>query len=305
MSNEWLALQRTGEWAGLHDDQLEAYLSQTHPVLKQALNARKEQGIGFGDLESELFKFLNEAVLSADPVVQFLRDENIDEEIIHYFETGTVPIRDAFREHSVVNYGLDEIVDFIMLLKLLKRYKELTKVDSVRPLEKLHSLVYLVNHRLSQEDASHSIEDTMGFGMLWKTGYRYTFEKRSDYTWSESLQRDLDRLFAWKILDRDIIDTPKPEWDLTYQVSLGEAAELFLNRFETRLDTFDSVLLKEWKRKQNSVLEDLADSSKTGVSDYLRSIDRFDVSKQDEVVLNGRPKRFESQKTINKITINA
>ena len=305
MSKESLALRRIGEWAGLQGDQFKNFLSTVRPILSRALDERQQRQIGFDDLRDEYFDFLNEYVLSTDAVVDFLHSNNVDREVVERFEMGSVPIKATFREQSVVYYGLDEIVDFVMVLKLFKRYKELTGSDSIEPLEKFHSLVYLINHRLSEEDASHLIEDTRGFGMLWKTGYRYTFEKRDDYAWSESLQRDLDRLFAWRIIDRNVIEDPKPEWDLDYTISLGEAAELFLTRFETRLTEFDSVLLSEWERKQNNVLEDLANSSRTGISDHLRSIERFKRCRQENIVLNGRPKRFESHESTEQMKINA
>jgi len=303
MSDEWLALRRVGEWAGLEGEQLSDYLSIVRPIHEDALRHRKEQGEGFAALRGRYFEFLNESVLSRPPVVDFVRNQGVDNTIVAQFESGDIPVRTAFRELNVVDYGLDDIVDFVMLLKLFKRYRELTDQEAIRPLENLHSLVYLVNYRLSEAD-SGSITDLSGFGMLEKTGYRYTFERRNGYAWSESLQRDQDRLFAWQILDRELIDEPQPEWELTYSVSLGEAAELFLTRFEARLNSFDSLLLREWEVKQNEVLEDLASSSKSGIASHLRSLHSFESGKEGEIVLNGRPKRFEDEQKKQAATIH-
>ncbi|WP_224268358.1 hypothetical protein [Haloprofundus salinisoli] len=301
MPDRWLALRRVGEWAGLESDQLTNYLATARPVHNQALQARKEES-SKSDLRAEYFDFLNEAVFPAEPIVSFLQQNQIDNQIVKRFETGSVPVKDAFRALSVIDYGLDEIVDFVMLLKLLEQYQERAEI-AVEPLENLHSLAYLVNYRLSESD-SYAVSDDHGFGMLEKTGFRYTFERRGDYVWSDSLQRDQDRLAAWQILDRETIDDPQPEWDITYSVSLGEAAELFLTRFEKRLNNFDSFLLNEWEIQQNTVLEDFATSSKAGISSHLESLERFSTCGDGKVVLNGRPKKFKSERDQKKSQIN-
>ncbi|EJN57334.1 hypothetical protein HSB1_42970 [Halogranum salarium B-1] len=235
-------------------------------------------------------------------MVSFLRRKQVEEQIVKRFEEGSVPVKDSFRALSVIDYGLDEIVDFVMLLKLLEQYQERAET-AVEPLENLHSLVYLVNYRLSESD-SQAVSDDLGFGMLEKTGFRYTFERRGNYVWSDSLQRDQDRLAAWEILNRETIENPRSEWDITYSVSLGKAAELFLTRFEKRLNSFDSFLLNEWEIQQNAVLEDFATSSKAGISSYLKSLERFSGCGDGEIVLNGRPKRFKSNQDQKRIRIN-
>lgn len=301
MPDRWLALRRVGEWVGLEGDQLSEYLATVRPIHDHALQARKEED-SKSDLRDTYFEFLNEAVFPADPIVSYLQQNQVDNQIVAQFKTGSVPIEDAFKALSVIDYGLDEIVDFVMLLKLLEQYQERAKT-AVEPLENLHSLVYLVNYRLSELD-SYAVSDDHGFGMLEKTGFRYTFERRGNYVWSDSLQRDQDRLVAWQILNREIIDTPQPEWDITYSVSLGEAAELFLTRFRKRLNSFDSLLLNEWEIQQNNVLNDFATSSKAGISSHLESLERFNNCGDGKIVLNGRAKRFKSDQDQQKIRVN-
>ena len=301
MPDKWLALRRVGEWAGLDGEQLSEYLATVRPVHNQALRARKDQD-SKGDLREHYFDFLNDSVFPAEPVLSYLRRSHVNEQIVGKFEAGSVPVEDAFKVLNVVDYGLDEIVDFVMLLKLFEQYRERSET-AIKPLENLHSLVYLVNYRLSESE-SYAVSDDHGFGMLEKTGFRYTFERRGNYVWSDSLQRDQDRLVAWQILNRGTIDDPQSQWEITYSVSLGEAAELFLNRFEKRLNNFDSFLLNEWEMKQNSVLEDFATSSKTGISTYLGSLERFSDCRDGKIVLNGRPKRFKLKQEQKKIRLN-
>ena len=301
MTDRWLALRRVGEWVGFEGEELSEYLTTVRPIHDQALQDRKGRDTK-RDLRGEYFEFLNENVLSAEPVVTHLRRYQVDEEIVGLFETGSVPIKDTFRSQSVIDYELDEIVDFVMLLKLLERYQQKAEED-IEPLENLHSFVYLTNYRLSESD-SYTVTEDHGFGMLEETGFRYTFERRDDYVWSDSLQRDLDRLVAWQLLDKDLAENPKPEWDRTYSVSLGQAANLFLTRFEKRLNNFDSLLLNEWERRQNSVIEDFATSSKVGISSHLESLDRFSSCSDGHIVLNGRAKKFTSDQNQQEVLIN-
>lgn len=286
---------------GFEGDELSEYLATVRPIHDQALEDRKGSDTE-SDLRGEYFAFLNKNVFPAQPVVTHLRRYQIDEEVVGLFETGSVPIRDTFRSQSVIDYELDEIVDFVMLLKLVERYQK--RADSViEPLENLHSFVYLTNYQLS-ESGSYSVTEDHGFGMLEKTGFRYTFERRGNYVWSDSLQRDLDRLVAWQLLDRELSDEPKPEWDRTYSISLGQAATLFLARFEKRLDNFDSLLLNEWEMRQNSVIDDFATSSKVGISSHLESLNRFSNCSDGQIVLNGRAKKFTSDQNQRGVAIN-
>jgi len=302
MPDKWLALRRVGEWAGLEGQELSEYLTAIRPIHNQRLRARKKQADI--ELKEGYFEFLNESVFCSPDLVSFLRqDTQLDDSVVKLFEDGRIPVADTFVEQSVMDYSLDEIADFVMLLKLFDGYRKRSGASAIRPLENFHSLVYLVNYRLSESE-SQSITDEHGFGMLEKTGYRYTFSRRNDYVWSESLQRDQDRLFAWQVLEREVVEEPKPEWELTYSVSLGEAAELFLTRFKKRLSEFDSLLLREWELQQESVLEDFANSSKAGLISHLESLDRFTECSEGAVVLNGRPKRFKSSENAQEVDVN-
>ncbi|NHN59802.1 MULTISPECIES: hypothetical protein [Halorussus] len=294
MVNEWLAIQRVGEWAGLKGQELDDYLKTAREIHEDALEDRG----GEFDLDSQYFEFLNQEVFSKDEIQVLLKEFEVSEITVSHFEESSVPIEEAFQAHTVVDYGIDEIADFVMLLKLIDKHQQLTGKEHIKPLEKFHSLVYMVNNRLSQEDNPQISNSDLEFGMLERTGYRYSFRKKQSYPWSSSLQRDRDRLFAWNLLDSSPLEESQESWDISYSVSLGDAAQMFLTRFESKLENFDSVLLKEWDLKQRKVLEDFADSSMTGIEDQLESQDRYNEHDAGETILNGRPKRFESTNQI-------
>jgi len=228
----------------------------------------------------------------------------VDDEVVSQFEEGDVPVQQAFQEYSVVDYGLDELVDLIMLIKLFDEHRNRTGDNVIEPLEKAHTLIYLVNHRLSEESSGQLKFDSLGFGMLERTGFRYTFNKKDGYVWSDSLQRDIDRLVAWNVLNKEVIENPETEWDISYSISLGTAAEMFLARFRTKLSNFEGFLLKEWELKQDGVLKDLADTSKVGLVDHLQTISKFNDCPEGRIVLNGRPTRFETNDTVTKEKID-
>ncbi|WP_281195744.1 hypothetical protein [Halorubrum sp. F4] len=303
MSVEWLAVRRVGEWAGLREESLEDYLSLIDPIHENAIENPNSPVNGVDDSQSNYFDLLNTYVFSSVEVVGLLKERGVDQEIVAKFEKGNVPIQEAFNQYSVVDYGLDELVDLIMLIKFFDQYQDRTGESAVQPLEKVHTLIYLVNHRLSEEDSNSTT--SLGFGMLERTGFRYTFRKREGFVWSDSLQRDIDRLVAWSVLDKEIVEDPQQEWDLSYAVSAGKAAEMFLVRFRSELDSFDSLLLNEWEFKQNDVLRDLADSSKVGLTDHLKTISKFADCPEGRIVLNGRAKRFENKDDNTEIAINA
>lgn len=305
MSGNWLALRRVGEWAGLSDKSLEKYLSIVRPIHHGALQNSNVQNNRTDSPPEVYFNFLNSRVLSNPEVVEFLEGEGVEKSKVSAFESAQVPIQEAFRKRSVVDYGLDELVDLVMLLKLFDEYRERTGESYIEPLEKVHTLVYLTNHRISEERSDQFSATYLEFGMLERTGFRYTFNKRDGYVWSDSLQRDIDRLVAWNALDKGLIDEPKTEWDISYSVSLGTAAEVFLTRFKSKLSNFDSFLLNEWERKQDSVLRDLADTSKIGLSDHLSTIPGFADRSAGQIVLNGRARQFEADDQTSGVKTNA
>jgi len=303
MVNEWLAVQRVGEWAGLSGERLERYETVTRDILEKEL---EEVGNNY-NLNNEFFEFLNEAVFSSSELVSILKEIGANPEKVGSFEAGSVPVEDTFSSYSVVDYGLDEVADFVMLMKLFKNITATTGSDSIAPLEKLHSLVYLTNYRLSETRDPRASNRDLDFGMLERTGYRYSFKREDSYCWSESLHRDVLRLCAWGLLETEPVEQVEDHWSVQYRVSLGPSAQMFLLRFSSKIESFRSVPLKEWEIKQEDVLDDFANVSQSGINRELNSIPQFTEASAGGVILNGRPKRFSSNPNtpLGGIQINA
>lgn len=290
MVKEWLAIQRVGTWLGLSDSQLNDFVSEAQNIHQRSLEEERENY----DFDSEYFRFLNMEVFSDSGLIRLLKRLDVSDQQVAQFHDGSVPVDQAFGSQSVVDYGLDELVDLVMLLKLVQEYQETIGTKTIKPLEKFYTLVYLVNHRISQEENPRISSHDTGLGMLERTGYRYSFTKQATYTSSESLTRDKDRLYAWSLLDQSLVSEPESNWNIPYQVGLGDAGEFFITRFTSKLKDFESVPLREWELCQTQIIEEYGEVSQTGLHDYLKSVEAFDQSTISDIVLNGRPKRFVS-----------
>lgn len=290
MVNEWRALRRVGEWAGLEEESLEAFLEVAQPVHDDKLDAVGEDY----DLDHEYFAFLNAEVFADEQVVSQLDQLGVEEDSLHWFRTGRVPIEEAFEQYRVMDYDLDEIVDFVMLLKFVDEYLAETGEERIAPRNRLQHLLYLVNYRLS-EQSDPSTQGESDLGMLSRTGYRYTFRKLEIGPASNWLYTDKDRLYAWQLLDEEVIESGVAEEDEPFGVGLGRLGNLLMTRFDRKLHSFESVLLKEWDLQQQSVIRDFAAMPQSELRDHVTSIGAYQARAEGQILLNGRPRRFDEE----------
>lgn len=129
MPNEWRALERVGENLGLKDEELREFLSITGNVYKDKVRHHKESY----RLKDEYFDFLQYEVLSDDKVLDFLKQLNVKNSEIRKLESAEFSISDSFRTNYLFSFGLDEVVDFIMLMKLIRDYQDITGLGSLSP----------------------------------------------------------------------------------------------------------------------------------------------------------------------------
>ena len=289
MVNESLALQRVGEWADLSGEDLHVYLDLASKIQGEKLDELDE----FDDLVGErYFEFLNNCVLTDGRVIQQLQDLNVSESTLQQFREGEVPIVSLYSEQYKLDYGLDQVADFVMMMKFVRDYMEETDEDGVAPRNRLQYLLYLVNHKLSQEDTLPNRSNRTTLGNLEHTGYRYTFSKGRG-PFSPKLYRDKNRLFAQSLLHEEVMEDPVPEDDEPYRISLGKTGERVMARYGTKLDNIDSVLLKEWDLRQRDVIDEYATKSMEELKDIVRSMPRFQATPQSEELLKARQRDFD------------
>lgn len=292
MVNEWAALERAGEWAGLEGPALDEYVV----LVADIYNAEVSDYGEFEDYEAEYYQFLNSRVFSDDRVIDLLRSVDIDDETIQTFEAGRVPVEETYRSEHLLDHGLDELVDLIMILKIIKRYTTVTSQEYLQSRYRFQKLLFVTNLDL-KETQTGSIVDEGELGLLETTGYRYSFTKRSSGPFSKGAYIDKDRLYASGLIEEDVIAEEGTgevaEHDHTYGIKLSLSGELLLNQFSDVLSDFNSDILFYWNQSQEAAIRALADLTVDEIGEYID--ERTGVGSRDtgETLLPPRQARFD------------
>jgi len=289
MVNEILALRRIGEWADLSGEELHFYLDIAADVQSEKLDEQE----GADRLSGErYFEFLNEEVLTDERVLDELELADIPVEKLQRFREGEVPVLELYSEQFKLDYGLDQVADFVMMMKFVRDYIKLTGEDSVAPRNRLQYLLFFVNYELSQEDTLPNRSNRTTLGNLEHTGYRYNFSKGNG-PYAPKLYRDKNRLFAQSLLHEEVMEGPVSEDDEPYEISLGENGERLMARYGKKLDNFDSVLLKEWDLQQRDVIKEHRTKSMEELKERVRSMPKFQATPKNEELLKARQRDFD------------
>ncbi|MFC6733054.1 hypothetical protein [Haladaptatus sp. GCM10025893] len=181
-----------------------------------------------------------------------------------------------------------------MLLKLIADYQSRTGENSVSR-DRIQYLTYLTNDVLSgREDHSIKPQKTT-LGMLERTGYRYTFRKRDSTVHSSRLSQDRNRLIASKIFDERVDESIDPNVQQPFNLSLGFSGEFIATRYRdnlNKIDTAESVLLREWALCQKRVLQKWSGEPISELESRVKSMNSFDENRNGSVLLTGRTRIF-------------
>ncbi|QRV14658.1 hypothetical protein JMJ58_17265 [Haloterrigena salifodinae] len=290
MVNESRALQKIGEWADLSGEDLHLYLDIASRVQREKLDQRDD----FTNFSGErYFEFLNEQVLPDERIDYQLESANIPSDKLQKIQKGEVPIKSLYAERYKLDYGLDQIVDFIMMMKFVHDYIEKTGKEGVAPRNRLQYLLYLVNYNLSQEDTLPNRSNRTNLKNLEHTGYRYTFSKSQTGPFSQRLYQDKNRLFAQSLLHEEVMEESVSQEDEPYRVSLGETGKRLFARYGRKLDDMESVLLKEWDLQQQEVLNEYAEMSLEDLKETIQSMPRFEATPLTDELLQARQRDFD------------
>lgn len=288
MVNEQRALRRVGEWAGLNEDDLESYLDIAHHVHNERL-----QDVGDEyELHRQYFRFLNNEVFSDYRVLRVLDDLGVGG-LIALFHQGTIDVEATFKSYAKVDYDLDEIVDFVMMLKFIHDYSQKTGEETIAPRNRLQHLLYLVNYQLSQEPDPFLPERENEWGLLWRTGYRYDFRRLDTGPGASWLYTDKDRLYAWQLLDEEVQNTSLSDINEPFGISLGQAGHLLMKRYNKKLQGFDSMVLSRWDQQQQKVIEEFGELSQSDLWEHITEMNQYQQRRKGELLLNGRPLQFD------------
>ncbi|WP_323173073.1 hypothetical protein [Natrialba sp. PRR66] len=293
MANEWRALERVGQSAGLSGESLEDYLDLAREVHREKLS----ECVGDYDFDSQYFVFLEQEVFPDERVTDKLHKLNAPQSFVDGLESKSYSIQDAYRTSTKVNYSLDELVDFIMLIKLVHDHPTSQGDGWIEPEDRLHYLLLLTNNELKNQKDYSAIQQSLGMGLLERTGYRYTFRKADSGPYSVLLSRDVDRMYAWNLFDKEIVENTNPNEFRPFRIQLGSSGKIFTTRFQSTLNSIDSLnsdLLREWAICQKDVLQRFGKMSTESLRDYVLSIDSYANKNDGDIILTGRTRIFDS-----------
>jgi hypothetical protein len=270
MVNEWRAIERAGEWAGLDTQQRDEYFVVVADIHNAEISSYGE----FENYGEEYHDFLNSRVFSDDRVVDLLQSFGVDEATVDAFATGTVPVAETYHSEQLLEYGLDELVDLIMMLRLFDRYTTVADEPCLESRYRFQKLLFVTNLELKRTQTG-SVVDESEFGLLETTGYRYSFRKRSSGPFSRSAYVDKDRLYANGLVEETIISDEGTgevaEHEHTYGLELTLDGQMLLSRFDSVLGDFDSEILSDWDRAQERAISSLAGKTVDQIRAYIDS----------------------------------
>jgi len=277
MVNEWKALERVGEWAGLDGSDLDEYVLLVSDIYNSKVGDYGE----FKNYREDYFEFLNNRILTDERVVNLLISKEVEDSTIEKFKNGSVPIEKTFHSESILEYGLDELVDLIMMLKLVWRYTELTNQECLTSRYRFQKILYLTNLELKETETGSV--DNSNFGLLETTGYRYSFTKRSSGPFSRGAYLDKDRLYASNLIEEEVIDDngtgEVAEREHTYGIKLSYKGKMMLQRYRNIIHKFESEILGDWDWAQEDAISKIVGKSTKEIQSYIT--DETDVESLD------------------------
>lgn len=295
MPNEWKVLERAVDRFDLDYEQREEYVQVVTDVYGEAMASTA----GFEEFDDEYYEFLNQEVFSDNRVVSVLRGFGLSDDQLAEFRNGTIDADELVKTWNELRFRIDELIDFAMLLKLVKDYSLRSDTGMIDSRYRLQKLVYLVNRRISQQEDHAAIGETGGdLGMLDRTGYRYRFTKRDSGPFSSDVYEDKNRLFAWELIDEQVVDDEGTgevaERNRRYGIELTPAGEIMIDQFYDRIEQADSVMLSSWNFAQQTVIDEVVHMPYEDIVGIVGTDERLQRVSTGSELLVGPARKFKA-----------
>jgi hypothetical protein len=295
MPNEWKVLERAVDRFNLDHEQREEYVQVVTDVYGEAMASTA----GFEEFDDEYYEFLNQEVFSDNRVVSTLRGFGLSDDQLAEFRNGTIDADELVKTWNELRFRIDELIDFAMLLKLVKDYSLRSDTGMIDSRYRLQKLVYLVNRRISQQEDHAAIGETGGdLGMLDRTGYRYRFTKRDSGPFSSDVYEDKNRLFAWELIDEQVVDDEGTgevaERNRRYGIELTPAGEIMVDQFYDRIEQADSVMLSSWNFAQQTVIDEVVHMPYEDIVGIVGTDERLQRVSTGSELLVGPARKFKA-----------
>lgn len=295
MPNEWKVLERAVNQFDLDHEQREEYVQVVTDVYGEAMAATAD----LEEFDYEYYEFLNQEVFSDDRVVSTLRGFELSDDQLAEFRNGTIDADELVKTWNELRFRIDELIDFAMLLKLVKDYSLRSDTGMIDSRFRLQKLVYLVNRQISQQEDYAAVGETRGaLGMLDRTGYRYRFTKRDSGPFSADVYEDKNRLFAWELIDEPVVDEEGTgevgERNRRYGIELTPAGEIMVDQFYDRVEQADSVMLSSWNYAQQSVIDEVVYMTHEDIVGTIGEDERLQRASTGAELLVGPTRKFKA-----------
>lgn len=294
MPNEWKVLTRVIEHGSefeFTDETYEQYITAVSAAYADATSRRE----GTPREEDEYHSFLVEEVLSDNRVIEVLEEAQAPASKISAIHDGTIDLEDSVNQWNEIRFTLDELLDLLMLLKLVRDYSQSSSSRQVESRYRLQKLVYLVNHNLmNQED--YSVENNR-FGLLTKTGYRYRYSNRESGPYSEEVYQDKNRLFAWNLIDEPVAGSngtgEVAEKNRRYAIELSAQGEIMVERFYNQIESTDSFIISAWNQAQTEEIQKAAQMNHSEFREHVNQIEGVQTTEKGGELLIGPENKFQ------------
>jgi len=291
MPNEWKVILRAANSLDLTEIEREQYIHQVTEIYSDKVVDAPPLS-----KSNRYNDFLNEKIFSDPRLVKFLKETGAPQEVVNRFSEGGINVEKLVQTWNQIQFTLDELIDLIMILKLVRDYSEVSHNGRIDSRYRLQKLLYLVNAQLREENnpgQRGQFENELG--MLDRTGYRYQFVRRESGPYAEVAYEDKNRLFAWNLVDEPVVGEEGTgevaERNRRYGIELSAEGEIFTERFYDKIKNSDSIMVQEWNLAQKVIIEQTAAMSQNDLQNHVGEITDSNVG-TGEVYLSGPTRKF-------------
>ena len=294
MARHEKALLRVSQW-------LDISRSKRQEFLETAQRVSSQQDMTYNQYDERYLEHLEQDVFAHEEVIRFLEDTGVGEDVVQQFDSGAIPFHEVYQSWNEIRYSVNEILDLTMVLKLVHACSEESKTGSegIDSRYKFQKLVYLVNRELADQD--HLDRDTVPFdhGKLEKTGFRYTYRKRSSGPFAKELEEDKRRLYASNLIDEEVmakVETPEiNEENCRYRITLGRSGEVVMSRFSSQLESLETDILSDWEDAIDYVVSRFSQWTVEELHEYIMNIGDVEKADERDLLLRGRRVKYDSE----------
>jgi hypothetical protein len=294
MARHEKALLRVSQWLDLSRSERQEFIDTAQRISSQ-------QEATYSQYDEEYLEHLEQDVFTHEEVLSYLEETGIGEDVIQNFRSEEIPFDEVYQSWNEIRYSINEILDLTMLLKLVYACSEKsatgsTGIDSRYEFQKL---VYLVNRELA--DQEHLDRDTAPYdhGKLEKTGFRYTYRKRSSGPFAKELEEDKRRLYASNLIDEEVmakVETPEiNEENCRYRISLGRSGEVVMSRFSSQLEALETEILSDWENAIDEVVDRFSQLTVEELHEHIMGIEDVEEAEDRDLLLRGRRVKYDSE----------